>query len=57
MIEQIFYHFCNDPIYRAQTLKHKKRYEQKENEHSRIITETNLYSFNVGLLMGMRCKK
>jgi len=30
---------------------------QKENEHSRIITETNLYSFNVGLLMGMRRKK
>ena len=30
---------------------------QKDNEHSRIITETNLYSFNVGLLMGMRWKK
>ena len=30
---------------------------QKENEHSRIITEPNLYSFNVGLLMGMRWKK
>ena len=30
---------------------------QKKNEHSRIITETNLYSLNVGLLMGMRCKK
>lgn len=30
---------------------------QKENEHSRTITETNLYSFNVGLLMGMRWKK
>lgn len=30
---------------------------QKENEHSRIITASNLYSFNVGLLMGMRWKK
>ena len=30
---------------------------QKHNEHSRITTETNLYSFNVGLLMGMRWKK
>lgn len=30
---------------------------QKDNEHSRIITATNLYSFNVGLLMGMRWKK
>lgn len=30
---------------------------QKENEHSRTITESNLYSFNVGLLMGMRWKK
>ena len=30
---------------------------QKENEYSRITTETNLYSFNVGLLMGMRWKK
>lgn len=30
---------------------------KKENEYSRIITETNLYSFNVGLLMGMRWKK
>lgn len=30
---------------------------QKDNEHSRIITETNLYSFNVGLLMGLRWKK
>lgn len=30
---------------------------QKEYEHNRIITETNLYSFNVGLLMGMRWKK
>lgn len=30
---------------------------QKDNEHSRIVTETNLYSFNVGLLMGMRWKK
>jgi anion-transporting ArsA/GET3 family ATPase len=30
---------------------------QKDNEHSRTITETNLYSFNVGLLMGMRWKK
>lgn len=30
---------------------------QKDNEHIRIITETNLYSFNVGLLMGMRWKK
>ena len=30
---------------------------QKDNEHSRIITETNLYSFNLGLLMGMRWKK
>lgn len=30
---------------------------QKENEYNRTITETNLYSFNVGLLMGMRCKK
>ena len=30
---------------------------QKDNEHSRITTATNLYSFNVGLLMGMRWKK
>ena len=30
---------------------------QKDNEHIRIVTETNLYSFNVGLLMGMRWKK
>ena len=30
---------------------------QKDNEYSRIVTETNLYSFNVGLLMGMRWKK
>ena len=30
---------------------------KKENEHSRTITETSLYSFNVGLLMGMRWKK
>lgn len=30
---------------------------KKDNEYSRIITETNLYSFNVGLLMGMRWKK
>lgn len=37
--------FCTDPQ------------AQKDNEHSRIITETNLYSFNVGLLMGMRWKK
>ena len=37
--------FCIDPK------------EQKKNEYSRIITETNLYSFNVGLLMGMRWKK
>lgn len=29
---------------------------QKDNEQSRIITETNLYSFNVGLLMGMKRK-
>ena len=37
--------FCIDP--RA----------QKDNEHSRTMTETSLYSFNVGLLMGMRWKK
>lgn len=30
---------------------------QKDNEYSRTITEINLYSFNVGLLMGMRWKK
>lgn len=30
---------------------------QKEDEYSRLITETNLYFFNVGLLMGMRWKK
>lgn len=30
---------------------------QKEYEHNRITTEANLYSFNVGLLMGMRWKK
>ena len=30
---------------------------QKDNERSRIITETNLYSFNVGLLMGMRWER
>lgn len=30
---------------------------QKENEHSRTITESNIYTFNVGLLMGMRWKK
>lgn len=30
---------------------------QKENEYSRLITETNLYFFNVGLLMAMRWKK
>jgi hypothetical protein len=29
---------------------------QKDNEHSRITTETNLYYFNVGLLMGMKRK-
>ena len=30
MIEEIFNHFCYDPIFRAQTLKHKKRYQQKQ---------------------------
>ena len=30
MIEEIFNHFCHDPICRAQTLKHKKRYQQKQ---------------------------
>ena len=30
MIEEIFYHFSNDPIFRAQTLKHKKLYYQKQ---------------------------
>ena len=30
MIQEIFNHFCNDHIYRAQTLKHKKRYQQKQ---------------------------
>lgn len=30
---------------------------QKEYEHNWITTEANLYSFNVGLLMGMRWKK
>lgn len=29
MIDDIFYHRY-DPIYRAQTLKHKKRYQQKQ---------------------------
>lgn len=28
MIDEIFYRY--DPIYRAQTLKHKKRYQQKQ---------------------------
>lgn len=30
MLEYIFIHFYNDPIFRAQTLKHKKRYQQKQ---------------------------
>ena len=30
MIDDIFYHICYDPIYREQTLKHKKRYQQKQ---------------------------
>lgn len=31
--------------------------QQKGNEYARITTESNLYAFNVGLLMGMRWKK
>ena len=46
MIKYIFNHFCKDHIYRAQTLKHKKRYQQKQT-NKRLVSNGYRPKYNV----------